>query len=180
MIPELQTAVVIMTNSLALNDCPDWVMQLVLEQLLDAPQRNDYIAAAKTSIYASLDWHQMTADSLYAKRKNGPSTTPYEAYVGTYWNKQRYLKIEVTMKGWTLYWALQGLESEKFGLAPFEDDTYLWIGSRNKMAARGRWVDQPPIFWKIKFRSNEQGEITVLNWAHDPDVPDGEDFFRET
>lgn len=168
-----------MTNSLSLNDCPDWVMQLVLEQLLDAPQRNDYIAAAKASASSSLDWYRMTSDSLNTWRKNGTSAKPLESYVGTYWNKQRYLKIEVTVEEGKMYWALQGLESEKFELDHFHDDTFLWLRSRNYMAARGRWVDNPPIFWKVKFRSNEKGEITVLNWVHDPDVATGEDYFRE-
>ena len=41
LIPETESAIVVLSNSLALNDTPDWVGQLVLEELLDASERND-------------------------------------------------------------------------------------------------------------------------------------------
>ncbi|KAI0548145.1 beta-lactamase/transpeptidase-like protein [Xylaria curta] len=179
MVPELDIVVVVMTNSLALNDCPDWVFQLVLEQLLDTPQRNDYIAAAHISAGQTLQWYDKTVASLGDERKNGTAPRALEAYVGTYWNKQRYLKVEVTINDGRLYWALQGLDSEKFKLDHFDGDVFLWLRSRNYMAQRGRWVDNPPIFWKVRFNTNEEGVVTALNWAHDPDVPSGEDFYKD-
>ncbi|KAJ8131518.1 hypothetical protein O1611_g2108 [Lasiodiplodia mahajangana] len=179
MIPELGTVVVVMTNSLSLNDCADWVLQLVLEQLLDAPQRNDYIEAAQISVGETLKWYDKTAKALGEEKKNGTSPRALQTYVGTYWNKQRYLRVEVTIDNGKLYWALQGLDSEKFELDPFDADTFLWLRPWNYMATRGRWVDSPPIFWKVHFKVNEEGIVTTLNWAHDPSVPSGEDFFRD-
>lgn len=35
------------------------------------------------------------------------------------------------------------------------------------------------MFWKVKFNPNEKGVVAVLNWAHDPDVPSGEDFYKD-
>ncbi|GAP92040.2 putative d- protein [Rosellinia necatrix] len=179
MIPELEVVVVVMTNSLSLNDCSDWVLQLVLEQLLDSPQRNDYIAAAQTSADQTLQWYGNTVSSLDDERKNGTAPKALEAYVGTYWNKQRYLKVDVTINDGRLYWALQGLDSEKFELDHFDGDVFLWLRPRNYMAQRGRWVDNPPIFWKIRFNTNKEGIVTVLNWAHDPNIPSGEDFYKD-
>ncbi|KAI3327286.1 beta-lactamase/transpeptidase-like protein [Xylariaceae sp. AK1471] len=152
LIPELQTVVVVvMTNSLSLNDCPHCVMQLVLEQLLEAPQRNDYIAVAKTSAATTLQWYDNTVQALGEEHKNGTASKPLEAYVGTYWNKQRYLKVDVTIDKGKLQWELQDLESEKFELDHFNGDTFLWLRPRNYMAKRGRWVEYPPVFWKVRF-----------------------------
>jgi len=179
MIPSSKTVLVVASNSLALNDCPDWIMQLLLEQLLDAPRRNDYIAAAKTSAHSTLQWYDTTVKALRDQQNTG--TTPSRAlgdYVGTYWNKKRYIKIEVSLEKDKLSWAIQGLDSEKFQLDHYQDDVFTWIRPRNYMAARGRWVDNPPLFWKLRFSVDEQG-VTALNWAHDPDAPAGEDFFRE-
>ncbi|KAJ8121375.1 hypothetical protein ONZ43_g2154 [Nemania bipapillata] len=180
MIPELETAIVVMTNTLALNDCPDWVTQLIIEQLLDAPQRNDYIAAAKSSAAATRQWYPNTLRALSEEHKTRRAAKPLDAYTGTYWNKQKYLKVEVTLEDGRLYWAIQGLETEKFELTHFDGDTFSWLRPRDYLAERGRWPEDPPVFWKLKFSTYDGSEvISTLNWVHDPDVLSGEDFVRE-
>jgi hypothetical protein len=49
LLPDTESAIVITSNALALDDVPDWVGQMVLEEFLEVPavERNDYIAAAK-------------------------------------------------------------------------------------------------------------------------------------
>lgn len=85
----------------------------------------------------------------------------------------------MTLKDGKLSWAVQGLESEKFELDHYQDDVFTWLRPRDYMAARGRWVDNPPFFWQVKFTKDENDSIDCLNWAHDPDVPDGENLFRD-
>ncbi|ROV90339.1 hypothetical protein VMCG_09751 [Cytospora schulzeri] len=180
MIPSLRITAVVMSNSLALNDCPDWVMQLLLEEILEAPDRNNFIAYSKTSAQSTLGWYEKTIKALKDAQKTGTSPSkPLEDYVGTYWNKKRHIKVNVTLKDGKLSWAIQGLESEKFELDHYQDDVFTWIRPRNYMAARGRWVDNPPIFWEIRFTKDKSANINCLNWTHDPDVPAGEDFFRD-
>jgi hypothetical protein len=66
LIPESETAIVVLTNSLSLNDVPDWVGQLILEALLDVPRelRNDYIEAAKTGRVSTIAWYPTTTKDL--------------------------------------------------------------------------------------------------------------------
>lgn len=176
MVPSIETAVVVATNSLGLNDSPDWIMQTLLEEILEAPRRNDYISAAKTSAQATLDWYDTTVKALDDERTTpdtGPSQ-PLQEYVGVCCNKKRYLKILVTLDDEDkLSWAIQGLDSENFELSHYQDDVFSWIQPRDYMAVRGRWVDNLPVFWKIKFLKNADGEIAFLNWSHDPDVEAG-------
>jgi len=77
-----------------------------------------------------------------------------------------------------LYYAAQGLESEKYILEHYEDDIFTWIRTRIELVARGRWVDQGPEFWKIKFRLDEDGNVDRLNWVHDVEVTEGETFYK--
>ena len=42
--PDTESAIVVLTNTLGLNDTPDWVAQLVLEEMLEVPDKNDYVA----------------------------------------------------------------------------------------------------------------------------------------
>ncbi|KAK3390141.1 beta-lactamase/transpeptidase-like protein [Podospora didyma] len=96
MLPELRVAVVVMSNAQGLEDYADWIHQLVLEEVLDASPRNDYIAAAKTSASATLQWYPKTLEAL-EKMKSAGNSRPLAEYVGTYWNRKRYLKIDFSL-----------------------------------------------------------------------------------
>lgn len=175
LLPDTESAIVISSNSLALNDVPDWVGQLVLEEFLEVPksQRNDYIAASKTSAAENLKWYPNLVEELQQAQKNGTSPRKLETYVGTYWDHLHIFKIVVTEENGKLYWALQGLESEKFVLSHYEDDVFTWLQPRNELSRRGRWVgpDQGPSFWKVEFKVGEDGKPDRLFWVHDNDVP---------
>lgn len=43
-VPETDTIIVVLTNSITKNDCADWLGQLILEYLLDAPENNNYVS----------------------------------------------------------------------------------------------------------------------------------------
>ncbi|KAH6848208.1 beta-lactamase/transpeptidase-like protein [Chaetomium sp. MPI-CAGE-AT-0009] len=166
LLPDTESAVVISSNALALNDVADWVGQMVVEEFLEvpSPQRNDYLAAARTSAATNLQWYP---DLL-------------SAYAGTYWDSLHIVKVVVTAENGHLYWALQGLESEKFRLTHYHDDTFTCLCPRNELSRRGRWVgsDQGPGFWKVEFRTSEGGEVDRLCWAHDNGVP-ADEYKRE-
>lgn len=146
LLPESNSAIVVMTNSLALNDCPDWLGQLVLEELLGIADKNDYVQAAEISAAETLKWYPSVSNEL--REQQTPNTSPraLTKYVGTYWNAIRVMKIVVTLEDGVLYWAQQGLETEKFALNHYQDDVCTWLQPRNELVKRGRWVDQPKVF----------------------------------
>jgi hypothetical protein len=41
--PETQTGVIVLSNTFALCDTPDWIAQLLIEVILDSPERNDFM-----------------------------------------------------------------------------------------------------------------------------------------
>lgn len=178
LLPESRTAIVVLTNSLALNDCADWIGQLVLEEVLEVPDRNDYIQAAKTSAAKTLEWYSTITAELHNDRKHNTSVKDLNAYTGTFWNANRTMKMVVTVELNQLYYSVQGLEPEKYVLEHYEDDVFTWIRPRNELVARGRWVDQGVLFWKIRFGVDAVGNIVQLSWTHDSEVPEGESFFR--
>ncbi|KAL8834796.1 MAG: hypothetical protein Q9170_003592 [Blastenia crenularia] len=54
LIPNTQSAIVVLTNSLSFNDAADWIGQSILEALLDVEEPNDYVQYAKESADAHL------------------------------------------------------------------------------------------------------------------------------
>ncbi len=171
LVPETESAIVVLSNSLALNDASDWVGQLVLEELLDVPERNDYIEAAKSSVAENAKWFSTTMQELEKEQTKGSVPRNLEEYTGTYWDANHIFKIHVSVDDGILHWALQGLDSEKWQLDHYEQDTFTWIRPRNELTKRGRWVDQGAPFWKAEFQANEYGHIDKLMWVHDIGVP---------
>ncbi|KIE01344.1 Peptidase S12, Pab87-related protein, partial [Metarhizium majus ARSEF 297] len=195
LLPDKDAAIVVLTNSLALNDVADWIGQLILEELLavSSANRTDIIKAAESCIpenpkrypnlikeLADMRKNDTSARHLDASlrisndlRKNETSARHLDAYVGTYWDDIHVFKIVVTQEKEKLYWAFQGLDSEKFELDHYEDDTFLWLQPRTELSRRGRWVglDQGPEFWKARFEAGSDDKVTKPFWAHDNGVP---------
>lgn len=171
LLPDTESAIVVLTNTLSLNDTPDWVAQLVLEEMLEVPDKNDYVAAARTSVAEYAKWYSNTCEELLRNRKTGTSPKKLEEYTGTYWDAIHVVKIEVSLEDGNLYWALQGLPSEKFSLEHYEHNTFTYLQPRNELVRRGRWVDQGAEFWKLRFEVNNDDQVEKVFWVHDIGVP---------
>ncbi|KAL9082840.1 MAG: hypothetical protein Q9159_006130, partial [Coniocarpon cinnabarinum] len=120
-IPDTESALLALTNSLALNDIPDWVgQQLVLEELQDVPVRNDYIKAAETRATGALQWYPSTIDELKKAQKNGTSPRNAKDYIDTYWDQERLFQIKLTGDGGALFlgFSRSGLRKMATGSLP--------------------------------------------------------------
>ncbi len=173
LLPDTESIVLVLSNGLALNDVPDWVGQLLLEEVLEVPQssRADFIKPAHTVVETNLRWYPRVTKQLAEQQTNGTSARLPEAYVGTYWDMAQVLKIVITLEEGKLYWALQGIETQKFQLHHYENDTFTWLTSRNELSSRGLWVGDGPYYWKLIFKAGDDGEIRSVFWLHDYGVP---------
>lgn len=123
-LPDTKSAIVVLTNTLGLNDAADWVAHLVLEEMLEVPDKNDYVAAARTSVAENAKWYSRTSGELFRNRKHNTYPRKLEDYTGIYWDAIHVVKIETSLEDGALHWALQGLLSEKFSLEHYEHDTF--------------------------------------------------------
>lgn len=78
--------VVVLTNSLALDDVADWISLLILEELLavSSGNRTDIIKAAESCIPENLRRYPDLIKELADMRKKDTSARHLDAYVGTY------------------------------------------------------------------------------------------------
>ncbi|KAG5746964.1 hypothetical protein H9Q70_010361 [Fusarium xylarioides] len=176
LIPRTEGVVLVMSNSLSPTDVPDWVSQMVLEEILDVPikDRTDFIAYAKTSIAINLGWYDRIVQGLIQRQPRIVEPhRPLQSYIGRYVGESRVFSVVVTVKEGVLFWAFQGLDSERYKLTHYDGDSFTWLQPRNDLSRRGRWVlgnDNDPSFWKVEFGVDEHGSVKRVLWRHDPSL----------
>ena len=81
---------------------------MLLEEFLEVPasERNDYLAAAKTSVATNLQWYPDLIEELQRAQKNGTFLRDLGTYAGTYWDHLRIVKVVVTVEDSHLCWPL--------------------------------------------------------------------------
>lgn len=181
LIPDTESAIVVLTNSISLNDCADWVGQLILEALLDVEERNDYVRYAQESADAHLAKYPAMRASLEESRTPNTEPKALDAFHGKYYNQigDFYIEIAPNQQSNGLQLAFQGLDSQIWKMEHYQHDTFLWLMSRDEAVSRARFPYSPEKLYKLDFLANEGGEIDSLLWAHDADGPP-EKFYRST
>lgn len=193
MIPSMDVVVVVLTNSYALNDCADWVLQLVLEEILTAPfGKTDFITLAEASalrstakfnsLVSALNMYPRPAEvpshlrpaEVPSHLRSRPVQPPLSQFVGDYEDTVGIMDMNISLEGEHLTWALRGLDTERFRLYHHDGNTFHWLGTRDDMLKRGMLVDHMPQYFKIEFHG-EEGK-RGLRWGHDSLLADPEEF----
>jgi CubicO group peptidase (beta-lactamase class C family) len=181
LLPDSQSAVVVLTNSMANNDAADWLGEMLLEAVLNNSEKNNYSKIAKESAQESVaQWPRME-EWLENRKVPGTKPRPFHLYVGVYWNVIQDWSIEIFLKDNSLRMCFQGIRKRSYDLTHYHYDTFSWLLTRDEDVIHyGRFPMTWSPFYLISFKFGEEtGDIRQLIWKHDPDVPEGETFYRD-
>ncbi|KAF4465927.1 Pyridoxal phosphate-dependent transferase major region subdomain 2 [Fusarium albosuccineum] len=192
LLPEIDSSVVVCTNSIALGDVSGWVSMALIEALIDAPEPSDYLAlASEAAGNAALNVKRFEAN-LKAARSTGGDTSPprsTEEYVGRYRDEERGWVIDVRARDTApsgLEVAFQGLDSQAWALSHHEHDTFSWLASREEQAKRGRMVTYPLVadHFKLHFQASHddgsgKSKIDRLLWKHEAGAPAERQYLKD-
>lgn len=103
LIPDTNSAIVILTKSPVNNDCADWIGQLILETLIDSPEKNDYEQLARESAKTRICQWKDIPTSLAKDRVSNTSSKPLSSYSGKYYNSARDWHMEIYQEQDQLY-----------------------------------------------------------------------------
>lgn len=178
LLPEINSSVVVCTNSIALGDVSGWVTMALLEALVDTPEPSDYLAlASEAAGNAALSVKNFEA-KLEATRTAGSAPRSRENYIGRYRDEKRGWILDVRARNTApsgLEVAFQGLDNQTWALSHYEHDTFLWLVSREEQAKRGRMVTYPLVadHFKLQFQAGDDGsgQIDRLLWKHEAGAP---------
>ncbi|KAF2144342.1 uncharacterized protein K452DRAFT_306921 [Aplosporella prunicola CBS 121167] len=181
LVPKTSGAIVVLTNSLALNDTADWIGQMLLEAYLGVEDITDYVSLSKETVKSVVSWYARILQQLKEQQIPGTSPRPLAEYVGTYYNYARTMMIQIIAKAQekSLFIKFQGLDSEEFILNHYHYDNFTWLEPRNNLARRGRFTNTNADYFKISFGTDGGHRINHLTWQHDKELPKPESFYKE-
>lgn len=190
MFPDTNSAVVVLTNSMPLNDVADWIAQVYITALFRFEEggktysdlAEKYVKLAEASRYQKVNLVKTMMMALDNERSMASSYPYLDSYIGQYYNSQtgwpgnffidiRYPKDE--KKKGCLELRFQGRESQAYELRHLKDDIFEWALDYNQQAKRARFTVWDPEYFKIHFNLDRTrpGETVSLNWARDSGLP---------
>ncbi|KAJ8129903.1 hypothetical protein O1611_g3727 [Lasiodiplodia mahajangana] len=179
LLPETQSAIVVLGNSFDLTDTPDWISQILLEALLDAPEPNDFPPIVEKTAAKALSHHQPTVEQLAKEKVLGTKHRPLEDYFGRYYNRMGNFFLEISAHESGLKMCPQGFENTAYFLEHYHYDTFAWPCDRDAEAKLGLFPQFSIGLHKVSFEADESGEIISCNWQIDKAIPQGEVFTKK-
>jgi CubicO group peptidase (beta-lactamase class C family) len=169
LIPSTETAVVVLTNSMALMDPTNLVGQLIVSVLIGEEPPNNFPELARTARSAMLGAYQKLAATLEKGKTAKPPRSPISGYEGHYWNAARNYCISIAARPRGLLMTVQGAPRTTYNLEPYDGDTFYWPTDReDEMCERGMPPRIYPWWHKVMFGMGDDGRISHLTWHHDP------------
>ncbi|KAI0204212.1 beta-lactamase/transpeptidase-like protein [Astrocystis sublimbata] len=181
LLPETQSAVIALQNSLGPVDSADFAAEMLVERLMGVQSPVDYVQLVRNRTPQAFAYMDMLKARLDSDRKLGTMPKPLEAYSGTYWNGIRNWRIDVSRSSDDddhLTVVFQGRRSEPFTLRHYNYDTFSWWMPYNDVMRSGQYATgTPSSYWLMRFEANNFGEMVKVSWAMDADFPEWEEVF---
>lgn len=170
MIPDEDVVLLVLTNSLAFNDAADWLGQMVLEYIIDSPQKTDFVKLAEETRNTTLRMYRTFEDHLKHDGTPDPKTKPLGAYAGSYYNSPNTFAIKVVEKNEQLHMYFQNETWDVYTLKPCGNDCFSWGITYKEQVERARWPIANVDYYKFQFEADDHGVVSRLEWHHDPNT----------
>lgn len=164
LLPQTESAIVVLTNSEQLNEASDWIAQLLVETLLDSPDRNDYVALAEESAKSFVAKFPAMEKAFEKERVVGTSPKPLQSYIGRYYNSIRNFFLEIRLQQDSLHLSFQGRDSQVWKMRHLHYDTFIWLMTRDESISRARFSYAPKDSYKLEFQADDKGQIKSVLW----------------
>ncbi|CAG7555134.1 unnamed protein product [Fusarium equiseti] len=178
LIPELDTVIIVLSNSISQSDVADWTAQILLQAAIKAQSPVD---VRQLAAQAATKWraqHKTISDTLEDARTPNTEEPNHENLIGKYWHSTRALYLEVFEDGKTLNFNINGKLTQSHILSHYNYDSYIFLPSANDRVRRGLFHYGVQA-WLLHFERNSDGSFNRLVWNLDPKAPKGEVFTRD-
>lgn len=182
LLPELESAVVVLTNSQSLNGGVELIGELLVEALLNnSDNAADYRSIAKSTADATLQQEIYINKTLLEGRTVKEPSRPLATYIGKYLNKAGNFFIEIgySEQEESLQVAYMGRSADTFKLLPYQEDSFYWTLTHDESARLAREFLFPVEYHILRFGSQgDESNVSRLWWQHSSEP--GEVFVKTT
>lgn len=179
LVPNTDSAIVVLSNTLANQNAADWIAQAVLEAIIDVPNPTDFAALAREAAAENDKLFSYMHQVLVAKRVFGTMCRGHDDYVGTYDNAVKTFTIEISSGEAELYVSFNG-SYDGYELKHYHYDTFSFEMDYQDFLKREM---RPVTYWRyflLEFRVGAKGTIDTITWRPDRLVEKGEAFVKRT
>ncbi|KAI9737406.1 MAG: hypothetical protein M1834_009560 [Cirrosporium novae-zelandiae] len=186
--PETSSAVVILSNSVALTGGVRLVGQLLIEELFgNTINVTDYTQYARLAAKRSTSTMETVKKKLIQGKTVDRPARSLQKYLGKYYNSIGNFFIDVRERAGNLQVCFMGLDSDGFDLEPYQHNSLFWHMSHNECIKYGRCIDYPKEYYVINFgnadgngHDSNETDINCLWWKHEFTVPGNGEVFRKS
>lgn len=163
--PETESAVVVLSNSIALTDSPDTISQALVQALFDFPKPIDFVGFTERSAQKLIKTYEQLAADMKAMRREGTRRFDPGQYAGRYINDLQNFILEIRLgaNDDTFEMLFQGKSSQKYELRHLQDDVFEWSLSLDGEAKHGRFHIPTVFYFLVEFYAT-QGRVDRLVW----------------
>ncbi|CAG8937242.1 unnamed protein product [Penicillium salamii] len=178
--PETQSAVVVLTNSIAMSDVAEWVGRILIEALFDFPTRTDYVSLSKEGKHRRLQQFEDMQANLAKERAPETKSLPLEAYVGKYANQTYKFTLEISLDpehGDSLVVSFQCMRSQRYRLRHLRENVLEWALGHDEGKRRGRYTFADASYFKFSFEVTPSNQADKIIWNLDESSQPGRVIF---
>ena len=164
LLPETQTAVVVLVNTKAACDGSDLIANAVLDKLLGGSGDYDFVEMTREAMdKASLRYSEQIAE-LESSKVSGTSPKPLKDYEGKYYWTSKSFFVDVFVEGDSLKFRVVGRSDQVYELEHYHYDTFTWLMTDDEEAEKARYV-QGTGAYKFVFQTDDIERVTGFTWV---------------
>ena len=182
LIPDTDSAIVVLSNTLANQNAADWIAQALLEALIDVPHPTDFVALAREAAAEDAMLFSYMHQVLVAKRIMKTPCRDLGNFIGIYENAVKTFTIAISLGETGLCLSFNGSD-DWYELVHYHYDTFSFEMDYQDFLKKEM---RPVTYWRyflLEFRKGTEGAegtINTLRWRPDRLVEKGEAFVKRT
>ncbi|PVH81583.1 beta-lactamase/transpeptidase-like protein [Cadophora sp. DSE1049] len=175
LLPEKQSAIVVLVNSKASCDSSDFIASAILDKLIGGTGNHDFVELARSAMEKASQRYAEQSAVLESARVPGTSPKPLQEYEGRYYWSSRSYFVDIFVKDETLTVRFVDRSDQEYTMKHYHYDTFTWLMTDEEKGKRGRYIQATGAYIFI-FETDEIERITGFKWA---ELGGGPGYFKK-
>ena len=174
LLPETQSAIVVLINTKAQCDASDFIASAVLDRLVGGSGNHDFVNLARLAMEKASQRYDEQSAELESSRIHNTSQKPLSQYEGRYYWTSRSYFVDIFVKNEVLNVRFMDRSDQEYTLKHHHYNTFTWLMTDDEEGKRARYI-QATGAYKFVFETDDVERIIGFKWA---EMAGGPGFFK--